>query len=357
MKHIYFLFLLITALGFAQLTPPANLQSYYSGVDFNKTGINLKDDLSTVTISKHTNFLSYSNVWESSKVTDEDPNNNANVLLIYGYNDSGNITEARSRNKDLNGGNNGDWNREHVYAKSLGTPDLGTSGPGSDGQMLRPSDVQRNGQRANLKFATGTGNSKTVNSGSYWYPGDEWKGDVARIAMYMYLRYGSQCLPSNLGVGSSASTPDDMIDLFLQWNIDDPVSIIEDNRNTYHGNTFNTYAQGNRNPFIDNPYLATVIWGGSPAQNRWSALSTNNFSIDNFSIYPNPTNGDVLNISNTTASTNLSVEIFNILGKSVLKQKLLNNSKNINISQLNKGMYLVKLISDTCSATKKFIKN
>ena len=25
----------------------------------------------------------------------------------------------------------------------------------------------------------------------HWYPGDEWKGDVARMMMYMYLRYGS----------------------------------------------------------------------------------------------------------------------------------------------------------------------
>ena len=33
MKQFYYLFLLITACGFAQLTPPANLQSYYSGVE------------------------------------------------------------------------------------------------------------------------------------------------------------------------------------------------------------------------------------------------------------------------------------------------------------------------------------
>ena len=42
MKHFYFLFLLITSVAYAQLTPPSNLQSYYSGVDFNKTGLLLK---------------------------------------------------------------------------------------------------------------------------------------------------------------------------------------------------------------------------------------------------------------------------------------------------------------------------
>ena len=36
----------------------------------------------------------------------------------------------------------GDWNREHTYAKSLGTPNLGTSGPGADAHHLRPSDVE-----------------------------------------------------------------------------------------------------------------------------------------------------------------------------------------------------------------------
>ena len=28
-------------------------------------------------------------------------------------------------------------------------------------------------------------------------------------------------------------------------------------------------AQGNRNPFIDNPYLATRIWGGNSADDSW----------------------------------------------------------------------------------------
>ncbi len=52
-----------------------------------------------------------------------------------------------------------------------------------------------------------------------------------------------------------------MIDLFLEWNAEDPVSDFERQRNTYHDSQ-QTYAQGNRNPFIDNAYLATRIWGG-----------------------------------------------------------------------------------------------
>ncbi|WP_418602770.1 endonuclease [Hwangdonia sp.] len=276
MKHLYFLFFLIASISFAQLTPPANLQAYYTDVDFSQTQMDLFNDLATKTVAKHTNFLSYTpGIWEADKITDEDPLNSANVLLIYGYNDGdGNHVTDRSRSKTLNGGTNGvHWNREHTFPNSLGNPRLDTNGtnnaPYADAHNLRPSDIQMNQDRGNRKFDDGSGNATEV--GSNWYPGDEWKGDVARIIMYMYLRYGSQCLPSYVTVGTTNSVDSNMINLLLQWNADDPVSTIEDARNTYHENTSNTYAQGNRNPFIDNPYLATVIWGGSPATNRWGS--------------------------------------------------------------------------------------
>lgn len=277
MKHLYFLFLLIASISYAQLTPPTNLQAYYTGVDFSQTEMVLFNDLATKTVAKHTNFLTYTpGIWEADKITDEDPLNSANVLLIYGYDDSdGNYITDRSRSKSLNGGSNGtQWNREHTFPNSLGNPKLDTNGtnnaPYADAHNLRPSDIQMNQDRGNRKFVDGTGNATEVGS-SNWYPGDEWKGDVARIIMYMYLRYGSQCLPSFVTTGTTNSVDANMINLLLEWNAEDPVSTIEDNRNDYHANTGNTYAQGNRNPFIDNPYLATVIWGGTPANNRWGS--------------------------------------------------------------------------------------
>lgn len=353
MKHIYFLFFIVyTNFIFAQLTPPAELQAYYSGVNFSQTGLNLKTTLSTKTIDKHVNDLTYSQVWRALKVTDEDPNNSNNVLLVYGYSDTdGNSSTDRSRAKSLNGGGSGDWNREHVYAKSLGTPNLGTSGPGSDAQMLRPSDVQRNSDRASKKFVAGSGNSRSLNGG--WYPGDEWKGDCARIIMYMYIHYGTRCLPSNVGIGSSATTPDDMITLFLQWNAEDPVSAIEIARNNYHANTNNTYAQGNRNPFIDNPYLATVIWGGPTAQNRWENLSVDEFTQNSIKMYPNPVQFDEVTIESNEA---ILAEVYDILGKRVMTQNISKNQKKLHVSGLSKGIYLVKLKSDKGSITKKLIR-
>jgi endonuclease I len=353
MKQLYILFLLTSFLGFSQLTPPSEQQAYYSGINFSNSGLTLKTDLSNLTINKHSVTLSYG--WEATQATDKNPSNASNVLLIYGWEDGtdSDCTNNLERNISLNGGNNCEYNREHVYAKSLATPAMSDSGPGADGQHIRASDVQRNGQRGNKKFADGSGTSGSVNSGVNWYPGNEWKGDVARIIMYMYLRYGNQCLPSNVGVGSSAGTPDDMIDLFLKWNAEDPVSQYEDNRNIYHANTSNSYAQGNRNPFIDNPYLATLIWGGPNAQNRWDSLSIYDNALQSITLFPNPVKEDFVYFSTTQ---NLDIIIYSILGNQVLMERVTPEKDYINVSNLNSGIYLIKINTDRGSISKKLIK-
>lgn len=52
-----------------------------------------------------------------------------------------------------------------------------------------------------------------------------------------------------------------------------------------------------RNPFIDNPYLATVIWGGTAAENRWDTLGVDDQLLTNVTLYPNPAFGDTLHIN------------------------------------------------------------
>jgi endonuclease I len=244
---------------------PSELSEYYKDIDFTLTGSSLKDVLATEIIDSHTTFLDYTpDVWNVLKQSDLEPTDNTKVVLIYGYDDTdGNYVTDRTRDKDANGGTQGtDWNREHVYPRSLGNPNLGDTGPGADAHHLRPSDIKFNSDRGNKLFAAGSGNAGEV-SGN-WYPGDEWKGDVARMMMYMYLRYGSQCLPKNVAVGSVVASDSNMVSLLLEWNAEDPVSDLEKQRNNVVANE-----QGNRNPFIDNPYLATVIWSGSEAENTW----------------------------------------------------------------------------------------
>jgi endonuclease I/chitodextrinase len=275
-------------------------EAYYTGVDLAAEGLQLKNNLATKTIAAHTNTLSYG--WDALQATDVNPENSSEVLLIYGFSASG--TTSRTRGVNQNGGGQGDWNREHTYAKSLGNPDLGTSGPGADAHHLRPSDVIYNSQRGNLKFAGGAGNSGSVSGG--WYPGDEWKGDIARMMMYMYIRYGDQCKPNGVGAGSTASAPDEMINLFLEWNVEDPVSDFERQRNTYHDSNA-TYAQGNRNPFIDNAYLATRIWGGDPAEDSWGIYTSNDDQAPTV-----PSNVTLSNITTSTMSVSWEVSTDNI---------------------------------------------
>ncbi len=273
---------------------------YYNDVNLNLTGITLKEELATKIISTHSHFLFYDQIWDANKATDVNPNNPQEVLLIYGYENGTDtdVTNDRERGIDQNSGSSGDWNREHVFSQSLGVPALSDSGPGSDAHHLRSADAQRNSSRNNRKFTAGTGNSGAqANAG--WYPGDEWKGDVARMMMYMYVRYGDRCLPSNIGVGDNSSTPDDMIDLFLLWNVEDPVSDFERQRNTYHENKVNLNAQGNRNPFIDNPILATRIWGGAKAEDTWGIYTNSDTEAPSI-----PTNISFSNI--TTFSVDIA---------------------------------------------------
>jgi len=327
------------------LTFTANAQeAYYNDVDVTAEGIALKENLATKTINAHTNLLVYTpGVWEALKVTDLNPDNSSEVLLMYGFSASG--TTARSRNKNENGGGQGEWNREHTYPKSLGNPNLGSSGPGSDSHHLRPSDVGYNSQRGNLKFVDGSGDSG--NSSGGWYPGDEWKGDIARMMMYMYIRYGDRCKPNVVGIGSSSATPDDMIDLFLKWNVEDPVSDFERQRNTYHDSQ-QTYAQGNRNPFIDNAYLATRIWGGTAAEDSWGIYTSNDNQAPTV-----PTNVSLSNITTATIAVSWTASTDNV---AVTKYEIYANG-NLNGETTNTNYTATGLNSNTSYAITVLAKD
>ncbi|SEP64629.1 endonuclease [Flavobacterium urocaniciphilum] len=367
MKKFYSLIVLLsTFVGFAQNGAPAS--PYYNGMNWSLTGMALKSALETKITTTHTKFLTYSEVWNACQATDLDPTNSSNVLLVYGFSNNtcpsspSDDNDHRSRDKFSNGGATScEWNREHVYAKSLGTPALddgGASDAGEDAHHLRSSDVDRNNDRASEKFVAGSGNSHDVTA-STWYPGDEWKGDIARMMMYMYLRYPTQCLPINVGNGNPVANDSNMIDLFLQWNAEDPVSQYEDNRNTYHGNTANTYAQGNRNPFIDNPYLATVIWGGPAAQNRWPSvfLSSESFLADSaVSIYPNPTNTNEVEVYTVETITKLT--LVNVNGQVIKNiENPIFNQNTYKLNNLPQGFYFLQIESENGNLTKKVIVN
>ncbi|MBL4746517.1 MAG: endonuclease [Flavobacteriaceae bacterium] len=224
---------------------PNNLLAYYRSVNFGKIGNSLFNDLATLTISKHSNFLGYSERHNYLYKADADPKNKSNVLLLYSgksvywkqYMGNGNYMPQT-------------FNTEHVYPKTY----LAKSNSKADLHHLRACNGYVNNKRAALPFTEGSGSYGKKYNG--WYPGDEWRGDVARMVLYVHLRY-DEPLNGDISTGG--------INLLLKWNAADPVSAIEIQRNNEIYN-----AQGNRNPFIDNPYLATRIFGGPRAQNRWN---------------------------------------------------------------------------------------
>lgn len=338
-------------------------QSYYNDVNLSLEGIALKNELASKITNTHTNILTYTDAREALKIVDLVPGQGDNVFLVYGFApelcpaSTSNDNDHRRRDKsDFGGGATCEWNREHTYPQSLGTPELGDTGPGADAHMLRACDVQRNGERDNKFFKDGTGNSHTVD-GSFWYPGDEWKGDMARIIMYMYLHYGDQCKPINVGYFESTVANDNyMIDLFLQWNAEDPVSEYEENRNTYMENTSNTYGQGNRNPFIDNPYLATRIWGGQVAEDIWGIyLGVDELALDSkYIVYPNPSNEEVFITKFNEIS---SVTIYTLTGEKI--QSYTNfHSQSIHIGSIPNGVFMMQIQTNKGEIlTKKLIVN
>ena len=141
-------------------------EAYYSDVDLQLTGIELKDALAAKIISTHSNMLSYTpGVWEASKITDKDTDP-TRVVLIYGWENGTDTDDTNDRTRDNSlqdrgTGANFVWNREHVFSKSLAEPSLITDNPGAgtDAHNLRPADKNRNSARNNFKFALGNGNS------------------------------------------------------------------------------------------------------------------------------------------------------------------------------------------------------
>tara|TARA_R110001632_G_scaffold19898_4_gene59832 strand:- start:9216 stop:10766 length:1551 start_codon:yes stop_codon:yes gene_type:complete len=82
--------------------------------------------------------------------------------------------------------------------------------------------------------------------------------------------------------------------------------------------------------------------------------STNDFNLVELSAYPNPSSTD-WNIK-TSNSVITSVEVFNLLGKSVLSQKYNNTDVAISTEGLTSGIYLARVTTDLGTKSIKLIK-
>lgn len=98
-------------------------------------------------------------------------------------------------------------------------------------------------------------------SSNVYEPCDEYKGDFARVFMYMFtcyedMKWGTRFTWMYNEGQKYPMFRDWAVNMLLEWNAQDPVSDKERNRNeAVYG------IQKNRNPFIDLPELCEYIWG------------------------------------------------------------------------------------------------
>ena len=273
------------ALAAKTVTPAASLPTYYKDIN-GKSGKSLFDAVHVVAKEGYSS-LGYSGLWTAYKTTDV--RDNGKIWDMYS-----DCSWTVGSDQCGNYGNECDcYNREHSIPKSwFGGSE---SQPGCDIFHIVPTDGYVNSKRSNYAFGEvsnasytydgaklGSAKSITITggntiagntgtsvscSGTVFEPRDEYKGDFARGYFGTMIKWangdytafttgdGSKIFSSNYSTGAFGLTKYGVA-LLMKWHRQDPVSQKEVDRNNGIQQT-----QGNRNPFIDYPYLAEFIWG------------------------------------------------------------------------------------------------
>ena len=164
---------------------------------------------------------------------------------FYGHTDGvGNVATKLSTfytgklvNSTWDGGNT--YNREHTWPNSKGL----AGNDENDIMMLRPESPNANSSRGNKAYGQ---------SSNYFDPGESVRGDVARIVLYVYVRWGNTTyMWGTSGVMESVT-------VLLNWMQEDPVDTWELARNDVVESI-----TGVRNVFIDYPEYAYLLFGYS----------------------------------------------------------------------------------------------
>jgi hypothetical protein len=108
-----------------------------------------------------------------------------------------------------------------------------------------------------------------------------------------------------------------------------------------------------KNYFYITLLLAVFFTTSASAQeNKQPPMTQENTSIEGLNLYPNPvTNGKVY----ITSKNDLEKEIiiFDVLGKKVLQTTI--NTKELNISNLSPGVYIIKITEENATSSRKLI--
>ncbi|MFV8324386.1 T9SS type A sorting domain-containing protein [Flavobacterium sp. ZS1P14] len=90
----------------------------------------------------------------------------------------------------------------------------------------------------------------------------------------------------------------------------------------------------------------------SAQENKQQPRTQETASIEGLSLYPNPVSNGKVYISSKNDSDK-EIIIFDVLGKKVLQTII--SSRELNVSNLTSGVYIIKINENDASATRKLI--
>lgn len=255
-------FVTLALMGFQLFAQPSNYYNSASGLSGNQLKVALHN-----IIKDHTS-ISYGQIWDAYWSTD----NKGNGVVWDMYSDRPGGTPAYTfhmgQNQCGSYDSEGDcYNREHSWPQSWFNDQ---TTPRTDLHHIFPTDGYVNNRRSNYPMGevgsaswTSSNGSKLGSSkvsgysGTVFEPIDEYKGDFARALMYMSVRYyGEDSGWSSSEMTNKSEIKSWAINMLLRWNEMDPVSQKEIDRN----NVIYRDYQHNRNPFVDHPEYARMIW-------------------------------------------------------------------------------------------------
>ena len=108
-----------------------------------------------------------------------------------------------------------------------------------------------------------------------------------------------------------------------------------------------------KNYFYTTILLVFLFCTKAKAQdNKTQSKTLETVSIEGLNLYPNPVSNGKVYIS-TKNDLDKEIIIFDVLGKKVLQTVL--NSRELNVSNLSSGVYIIKIYEKEASATRKLI--
>jgi hypothetical protein len=103
--------------------------------------------------------------------------------------------------------------------------------------------------------------------------------------------------------------------------------------------------------FVDGDNFTTTL--ARPNAMTTAQLSVSAFELDSLKLYPNPSTG----IITINTETSVNVSVVDVTGKVVFVATNVTKDKNIDLSGLQKGVYLAKISSENATTTEKIILN